>query len=307
MPLPPLAKPKSLPVNLWRLCKGSFIFTFLSVLLLLCNIVQCLTSPLLLISRKLVRVMNRYIGGFWWGTCDLCAEYLWKINVKITGDPLPLRENVMVTVNHQDMADITTLFRLARRQKRIGDLKWFVKDMIKYVPGIGWGMIFLDCIFVKRNWKKDKERLNKQLSRFEIDQIPIWTLSFVEGTRLRPHKLEQSQVYAQQQGVEPHQHLLIPRTKGFCLTLGALRTHLDAVYDATIGYVDGVPTLWQWCRGDVSHVNVHVRRFAISEVPVLEEELSQWLKDRWYEKDQLLDGFYQTGQWPTLHDQPQSK
>lgn len=297
MPLAPLKKPKSLSINLWRMCKGTFAVSFLFILLMICNFFQCLSSILLPVSRQWVRVINRYIGGLWWGTADMMAEYVWKIEIDITGDLLPLEENVMVTVNHQDMADITTLFRLAKRQKRIGDLKWFVKDVIKYVPGIGWGMIFLDCIFVKRSWKKDKQRLRKQLSRFEIDQIPIWTLSFVEGTRLRPHKLEQSKAYAHAQGVVPHSHLLIPRTKGFCLTLDALRTHLDAVYDTTIGYTEGVPTLWQWCRGDVSLVAVYVRRYPIEELPLDEDELSQWLKNCWYEKDQLLDNFYQTGQW----------
>lgn len=298
MPLPSLPQPQGLGINLWRSIKGASVFLFLFILLLLCNVCQVISALFLPISRKIVRILNRGIGGFWWSTADWISGKLWKIDVVIEGDPLPLRENVVVTANHQMMSDITTLFRLASQQKRIGDLKWFVKDALKYVPGLGWGMIFLDCIFVKRNWKKDQARLRRQLSRFEADQIPIWTLSFVEGTRLRPHKLEASREYAQSLNVEPHQHLLLPRTKGFCLTIDALHTHLDAVYDATIGYVDGLPTLWQWCRGDVQKVHLHVRRFPIADLPTDPQDLAQWLKDRWYEKDALLDHYYQTGQWP---------
>lgn len=297
MPLSPLQSPRGVMTHVVRTLKGVVAALITFSTLLACNVLQALSAPLLLISRRIVRVVNRWIGGGWWWLCDWLAER-WGINIMISGDTLPMRENVMVIANHQAMTDINTLFRLARQQGRIGDLKWFVKDIIKYIPGIGWGMIFLDCIFLKRDWKRDRERLFKQLSRFERDQIPVWTLSFVEGTRLRPHKLESSIKYAQERGWVAHEHLLLPRTKGFCLTLEALSGHLDAVYDATIGYVDGVPTIWQWCRGDVRKVALHVRRFELSEIPRDEGALSEWLRERWIEKDALLDHYYQHGDWP---------
>ena len=59
------------------------------------------------------------------------------------------------------MADITFLMDFAYRKGRLGDMKWMVKDIIKYVPGVGWGMLFLDCIFVKRDWTTDKESIRK--------------------------------------------------------------------------------------------------------------------------------------------------
>jgi 1-acyl-sn-glycerol-3-phosphate acyltransferase len=298
MPLAPLAKTSGMTTNIYRNFKALVALMTTMGLLMLCNVLQMLSALFLPFSRSLVRTLNRWIGGSWWAVCDIMAEK-WGIDVQISGADLPMRENVMVTANHQAMTDINTLFRLARRQGRIGDLKWFVKDIIKYVPGVGWGMIFLDCIFLKRNWKKDRDRLFNQLSRFHKEQIPIWTLSFVEGTRIRPHKHEASVEYAQSIGVQPLNHLLLPRTKGFCLTLEALRDHLDAVYDATIGYVEGVPTLWQWCRGDVQKVALYVRRFPISEMPHDEAELTEWLKTRWREKDELLAYFYTHGEWPS--------
>ncbi len=299
MPLPPLSKPKGRILNLLRNTKALIALGITLSLLMLCNALQMLSALFLPLSRVFVRKMNRWIGGFWWGLSDIMAE-AWGIDVQIAGDALPYQENVMVTANHQAMTDINTLFRLARRQGRIGDLKWFVKDVIKYVPGIGWGMIFLDCIFLKRDWKKDKDRLYKQLSRFEAEQIPIWTLSFVEGTRIRPHKHQASIEYARSIGVEPLKHLLLPRTKGFCLTTDALRSHLDAVYDATIAYIDGVPNLWQWCRGDVPKVALFVRRYPVSDLPTDDAELAEWLKARWREKDELLDHFYTHGTWPEI-------
>ena len=159
MALPPIESPKNPIVNVWRIIKGIAVALFLFVLLLVCNVFQVLSILFLPFSRKIVRRLNRYIGWFWWGLADWISEVPWSVDVQISGDSLPFQENVMVTANHQAMTDITTLFRVARRQGRIGDLKWFVKDVLKYVPGLGWGMLLLDCIFVKRNWKAERSRI----------------------------------------------------------------------------------------------------------------------------------------------------
>lgn len=299
MPLAPLSPPKGVPLNLWRGLKGSVFFGLLLVLIFICNIAQMLSAPLLLISRRAVRAVNRLAGGAWWATCDLLSQHMLGIDVVMSGDDPPPLENVMVTANHQSMSDVPSLFRLARRKRRIGDLKWFVKESLKYVPGLGWGMVLLDCVFLKRDWRRDEPRVRAQLARFRDERIPIWTLSFVEGTRVRPKKLAAAAEYASSRGLAPLTHLIFPRTKGFTLTVDALRDHLDAVYDATIGYEGGVPSIKQWCRGDVRRVHVHVRRFPISSLPQGEEALAEWLRARWYEKDALLDHFYREGRWPT--------
>ena len=85
----------------------------------------------------------------------------------------------------------------------------------------------------------------------------------------------------------------------FVASVEGLGDHLHAVYDVTIGYVDGVPTLWQYITGRVKEIHLHVRRFPAEELPILEAELKQWLLDRFYEKDALLEQFYATGSFPT--------
>ena len=297
MPLDVLPHPKSALSKVGALIKGTIMIPLFFVPLLIINLIQSLSVLLLPISRQWVRSINRACAGGWWTLCDLLAKHAYGIEIVIEGDELPLQENIMVVANHQSMPDINTLFRLARQQRRIGDIKWFVKDIIKYIPGIGWGMIFLDCIFLKRDWQKDRVRLKNQLKRFEDEQIPIWTISFIEGTRFTAAKHKKSVEYAAKQGIEPHNHLLIPRVKGFNLTLDSLRSHLDGVYDVTIGYVEGVPTLWQWVSGQVKRVNIYVRRYPIDSIPEGDEALTKWIKERWYEKDVLLEKYYESGQW----------
>jgi hypothetical protein len=38
-----------------------------------------------------------------------------------------------------------------------------------------------------------------------------------------------------------------------------------------------------------------VRRYPLDELPTTNEELDQWLFERFGEKDKLLDGFYRNG------------
>ena len=93
-------------------------------------------------------------------------------------------------------------------------------------------------------------------------------------------------------------HGLIPQIKGFVAPIGALRDHVEAVYDLTIGYVGGVPTIGQWIKGEVKIVHLHVRHFPIKDVPENPGDLAAWLIRRFEEKDALLDHFYRHGAFP---------
>ena len=86
-----------------------------------------------------------------------------------------------------------------------------------------------------------------------------------------------------------------PRAKGFVASIAGLQGHISAVYDVTIGYVDGLPSLWQWAKGEMREVHLHVRRYAVAELPAAPEALAHWLHERFAEKDERLDRFYAAG------------
>ncbi len=216
----------------------------------------------------------------------------------MSGDEIPVKEDAILTCNHQQMPDIVFLLFLARDAERLGDNKWVLKDILKYVPGVGWGLLFLDSVFVKRNWSTDKESIDKIFGKLVRNRVPMWLLSFPEGTRLTPAKLERSQAYARKQGLPVTEHVMLPRTKGFAASVRALRTHVKAVYDITIGYEEGIPTLWQYVCGFAPKAHIHVRRYLIDTLPESEHELSDWLVARYHEKDQLLADYYRDGAFP---------
>ena len=299
MPLKPLPEPDSKLERSLGLVWGSIASSFLFSTLLACNVIQTASIVIKLFSQTAFRRVNRWIANLWWGWCALIAEKVYCTKFIMSGDDVPVRENAIVVLNHQAMADITVMLSFARSKKRLGDLKWFVKDVFKYVPGVGWGMLFLDCLFVKRNWMDDRDHIHRVFDKIIKYRIPFWLMVFGEGTRVSPSKIVLSQQYAGERGFTPLQHVLFPRTKGFVATVQALNGHVQAVYDVTIGYVGGVPTLWQWIKGYVRRVNVHVRRFLIDDLPEERDAISAWLVRLYEEKDALLDSFYRDGFFPT--------
>jgi 1-acyl-sn-glycerol-3-phosphate acyltransferase len=188
------------------------------------------------------------------------------------------------------MADIMVLLWLGRSCGRLGDIKFFVKDILKYVPGPGWGMVFLDCVFLKRDWAVDKASIDNLFSKYKNEQIPLFLVSFLEGTRFRPSKLARAQAFARDRGLHMPEHTLIPRTKGFLATLHGLHSHLDAVYDITLAYERRpAPSLFDCFAMRVRTIHMDVRRTPIAQLPIGDEPaLEQWVYQRYREKDRLL-------------------
>jgi 1-acyl-sn-glycerol-3-phosphate acyltransferase len=306
MPLEPLREPESRWRRLQALARAVPISIFLFSTLLLFNLGQTLSLGIRVFSGRAFRAFNRWAANTWWGWCVIGSERLHKIRIVVTGDPVPDRENAIVIANHQQMTDITFLMIWARQKQRLGDMKWMVKDLIKWVPGAGWGMAFLDCIFVKRNWTADRASIERTFAHLKKNRVPLWLLSFPEGTRLTPPKLEDSRAHAERQGLPRPTHVMVPRTKGFVASVHGLADHVAAVYDVTIGYVQGVPTLWQYIKGYAREAHLHVRRCPLSSLPADDSALSAWLLERFRDKDRLLEEFYRTGAFPSsLAEAPQ--
>lgn len=298
MPLPPLPDPSRRRERLRGLSRGIPAAAFLGSSLLAFNALQTASVAIRPLSRTSFRRVNRWAADTWWGWCVSLGELLHDVRLEITGDDVPMRESAILVVNHQDMADITFLMAYARSKDRLGDLKWFVKKPIKYVPGVGWGMVFLDCLFVERSWSADRSSIEATFKRILDDRIPLWLVSFVEGTRVTPEKIAKSQTYAEQHGHTPLHHVLLPRTKGFVASVQGLRTHIDAVYDLTLGYEEGVPNLWQYIKGFAPHAHLHVKRYPVRSLPASDDDLAAWLHARFREKDELLVHYYENGSFP---------
>lgn len=267
--------------------RGVIVGSALFGSLLFFNAVQVLSLITRPFSVKLFREINRNLADFWWSLCVIGAKAI-RTDVMIEGDILPFKENALVVANHQAMMDIVALFFLGRANGRLGDLKWFVKHSLQYMPGAGWGLKFLDTLFVKRTWLADAGRITATFRTINEQKVPIWLIMFPEGTRLLPHKVAASHAFAKSRGIPGMDHVLIPRTKGFVASVQGLNTHIAAVYDVTIYYPAGIPKLWQFVSSWGMPVRMHVERFPLATLPPSEPELAEWLITRFKIKNERI-------------------
>ncbi len=273
------------------------VFTFIWLIFVL-NPIQALSALIYPFHKPTCRRLNRWCARSCWGSWVLLAERYNGSSLRFTGDEIPPRENALLVSNHQTMADVMVLICFAWRCRRIADCKWFVKDIVKYFPGPGWGMKFLDCVFLKRDWTRDRAGVMQLFEKYKREQIPLFLISFLEGTRRTPSKLQDAQTYAGMHGKRIPQHTLVPRTKGFVATMLGLRDHLDAVYDITIRYPDPIPTLANALGATIDDVEIHVRRVPIAELPEEEDALAQWAFDAFEAKDEMLHEAEEVGHLP---------
>jgi 1-acyl-sn-glycerol-3-phosphate acyltransferase len=268
------------------------------VLILVLNPIQMLTVLVRPFSKRAFREVNRWCARTIWGLWVVMAEHLVRTEIRFTGDPIRKGENALVLPNHQTMADVMVLLSYGWRSARLGDMKWFVKDVVKWVPGPGWGMVFLDCIFLKRNWAQDRNEIARLFGKFKAENIPMFLVSFLEGTRKTPVKYERSVQFARERGLPVPRHTLVPRTKGFVATMTGLREHLHAVHDVTIAYHGPIPTLMDCFSGTVRRIDVHLRRYPTADLPTDEAALTEWIRRRFEEKDDLLEQHRTQGSFP---------
>lgn len=288
---------------------GAVSFAFLALVL---NPIQMLSVLVRPFSKARFRALNRWCAGFIWGWWTRMARPApgWPgIEFRFSGDPIPTSENALLLPNHQSMADVLVILEFGRRAERLSDLKWFVKDPIKWIPGPGWGMKFLDCIFVRRNWSQDRAQIERLFFKFRQEDIPISLVSFLEGTRFTPEKHEASLSFAKERGLPRLEHTLLPRTKGFVASVLGLKGHLDAVHDLTIVYPDQatlgrVPTLFDCFAGRVKTVEVFVRRFSAAELADQEDALARFAFQRFEEKDERLSTFFKIGTFEAPSTEP---
>lgn len=152
-------------------------------------------------------------------------------------------------------------------------------------------------IFVKRNWEKDRSGIEQTFESFKKYQFPAWIVSFVEGSRFSSIKKQESKQYCVQNNYPPLEHVLFPRSKGFTATMMAFKnSYIKVVYDFTIAFQHDLKgfghsiAITDAMFSNIEHFRVFIdcKRYLISELPNSEEGLSQWLKERYYEKDAFL-------------------
>lgn len=286
-----------------------FVYIYL-VSGLLVNFLQLCSMVIWPFNKSLYRKVNwclvrSYWSQFtfvaeWWSGCD-CILYMHPDEREHIAT-----EHIVVTMNHTYEIDWLMAWIIAERYDLIGGTKIYGKESLRFVPTMGWSWIFVESIFLKRDWNKDKKRIHdgvKELVDFP-DGYWFTLLLFPEGTRYTPEKHEASCEVARQKGYPELKHHLLPRTKGFAYSMQEMKGKVNAVYDCTIEFKGDVePSLMNVLRGKKIIGHMRIRRHEINNLPDSEEDLGVWLRDLFKEKDELVDEFKKTGKFdlPAYH------
>eukprot|EP01104_Vermistella_antarctica_P009490 TRINITY_DN2442_c0_g1_i2.p1 TRINITY_DN2442_c0_g1~~TRINITY_DN2442_c0_g1_i2.p1 ORF type:complete len:353 (+),score=51.34 TRINITY_DN2442_c0_g1_i2:151-1209(+) len=295
----------SLFVRTYRLIASIIMFIFLSIhIVALCFIVWvwvvvgewCLgysTSKRFWLANRLCTHSNWLLITFvlWWTGC--------RVKVTSSSDELNPRPNetVIFLCNHRSLIDWVPIYWFGLPCGRTGCCKFFAKEILKHLPGFGWGMRLLSYIFLKRNWTKDADSIRAVFAHILSNRhLPYWIVIFAEGTRLTAKNMKESQEFCKKTGRPVLHNLLYPRTKGFVATIKAMKEKdgVDAIYDVTLGFENNwAPSVGEACTNEKGNLNMsmNVNRYALSDLPDTDAEIEKWCIDRFIEKDALIDAY----------------
>ncbi|KAM0788721.1 hypothetical protein ACM66B_002814 [Microbotryomycetes sp. NB124-2] len=228
--------------------------------------------------------------------------------------------------NHQQYADwiyAWIMFLLANVGSGIIII---LKASLRWAPIVGPAMQLFQFVFLDKKHTLQQGGLLQVAENAVAWNRPFQLLLFPEGTLVSRLTRPKSASFAKTSGIEDLKNTLLPRSTGllYCLRTLSLAMPDLSLYDVTIGY-DGVPAAGYaqdfytlktifGLRTPPPRVHLHLRRYDIRQVPIgqirqgrtteqLEQDVTedertrfqQWTLDRWREKDEFMQSFYETG------------
>eukprot|EP00475_Leptophrys_vorax_P044283 TRINITY_DN8816_c0_g1_i1.p1 TRINITY_DN8816_c0_g1~~TRINITY_DN8816_c0_g1_i1.p1 ORF type:complete len:391 (-),score=45.84 TRINITY_DN8816_c0_g1_i1:122-1294(-) len=275
----------SVPVGIMILCAS-----------LLATCVQIVLSVLVFpISPYTYRVVNAYMMLSFWSMFVWLVEWWGRVELRVYGDPKDWayfgKESALCICNHRSDIDWAIGWVFSQRAGCIGGTRALIKEEAKWVPVVGWSMWFSEYLFLARNYAKDQTTIKDGYERLRHFPLFFWVALFVEGTRFTEEKLKVAQEFAKEAGIPVPRNTLVPRTKGFVMSVQELRGHAPAVYDFTVNYPKGMPrpTFSNILKRKHSQIDVHLRRVPMEDIPNDSEEAAKWCRDVFVKKDDILD------------------
>lgn len=294
----------------WLLPKLIISYTFIATGLII-NAVQFATWIFIWPFNKILyKRLNYYLAYVLYSNMTCVANYWAGMDLELycTDEDFKAlgEENCYCVCNHKYDIDWLLGWLLCQRVKLLGGAKVVLKDVLKYIPVLGWSWAFSEYIFVKRVWDKDHKTLVKDLnSILEYPKDLHYGINiFCESTRFTKEKHEASMKIAQEKGLPILKHHLLPRPKGFQLVASQMKGHVDYLYDINFAAkdVDGKqPTLAMVHNGVPIQCQILYRRIPMAEVPVTDEkECATFLNKVYKEKDDIFDVFHREGSFKSL-------
>ncbi|ETN44357.1 uncharacterized protein HMPREF1541_10537 [Cyphellophora europaea CBS 101466] len=322
MTVPTLLKPLQPRVILSNLRAAAILAPWL-VHLLGSDLVLSLLLPISFFAPTFAYHLSSKIAFWVWiGIQSIFTKWN-KARITVSGDKLPQHESAIVVCNHVSWTDFYLVQQLALKSNMLGYCRYFAKQQLKWVPFLGWGLWATGMPLISRNWERDQTELQRVFRGPKQYRWPIWLVSYSEATRFTPQKYLETVQWCKEKGKPVPRYTLFPRTKGFVATVKELRqsSSIQAVYDLTIAYAHQghfleAPTMWDsLSRPNLDRdfqLHVHADRFDIKDfADKSDDELAQWLEDRWMAKSKKLEALQEeldtSKQWTDSVDEHATK
>ncbi|GAA99630.1 uncharacterized protein L969DRAFT_47621 [Mixia osmundae IAM 14324] len=243
---------------------------------IIANILFTLSLLVLPFSDKLAYECNSSVAGTLWRYMQWLFESRAQAEITFSGDTLPSKESALVISNHLAYSDYYLIHALALRKGMLRYCRYFAKDSLKWtLPIFGLSLKLVGMVMVKRNWTSDAANTRKAFAQLKRGRNkPVWLVTYLEGTRITPKKLAESQRFCKSADKPTFDNVLYPRMNGFVAAISELRdSQVEHVYDFTLAYAGakGEPqkpaslaTVFQSSQLSPPYkFHVHVRREAV--------------------------------------------
>ncbi|KAJ0399541.1 hypothetical protein P43SY_006087 [Pythium insidiosum] len=289
------------------------IYSALNLLWILCNsaILNSLQFALYLFVRPFDNALYRRImGGVQALWMDMSSSCFPETKLEVTGElPTDPSRPAIIIANHQVDADWWYIWQAARFYQGAGNIKIVLKDQLKYVPIIGWGMRLFEFLFLRRSLDHDAKHIKAYMDSLIHDEFPFWLVIFPEGTTIHTEYVQKAHKFAEKTNRPKFEHVVLPRTAGLQIILDAVADVQPDIYDLTIAFpsysgeiptydmgydrkIDTqIPSMKSLLAGKKpGTVAIHAKRFSYSEAV---SDLEAFLDNRWQEKDERMSHFIQ--------------
>uniref|UniRef100_A0A2K6F248 Lysophosphatidylglycerol acyltransferase 1 n=1 Tax=Propithecus coquereli TaxID=379532 RepID=A0A2K6F248_PROCO len=198
------------------------------------------------------------------------------------------KDEAVMLVNHQATGDVCTLMMcLQDKGLVVAEMMWLMDHIFKYT---NFGIVSLlhgDFFIRQGRSYRDQQLLllKKHLENYYRSRGRKWIVLFPEGGFLRKRR-ETSQAFAKKNNLPFLTHVTLPRCGATKIILSTLVARQE----------NGSPA-----GGDAKE-----SIFPIKDVPLEIDDLTNWLYQRFIEKEDLLSHFYETGAFPPSKGQKEA-
>jgi lysophosphatidic acid acyltransferase/lysophosphatidylinositol acyltransferase len=288
-----------------HLCFGISFFTSGLVINFVQFVLFLILKPF---NVRLYRYLNYYLCYSFYCQLVFIADW-WsgsKLSVYISKEDLETcgKTHGLLLMNHYYEIDWLMGWVFCEKVGVLGNCKAYAKKAIQYLPTIGWAWKFAEFVFLERNYQKDKEIIGRQLHKIMDYPHSGWLLLNAEGTRFTKTKHEASVKFAEEHGLQPLKYHLIPRTKGFTVSVPFLKEtgKCPNIYDVNLAIVDEDAqhaTFMDLLNGRPVTAHIYLKRYHLKDVPDDEAGAAQWLHNLFRRKDKLQESFHTHGDFFT--------